>query len=392
MKVYLDHAATTYTDERVFEKMKPYYTELFGNANSQHFYGRQTEQAVSEARAQVAQAINAKPNEIYFTSGGSEADNWALKGILSAYKSKGNHIITTKIEHAAIMSCCKQLEREGAEITYLDVDENGIVDLKQLENSIRDTTVLVSVMTANNEIGTIEPIEEVVKIAHAKGVLVHTDAVQAAGTLDIDVKAWGVDLLSLSAHKFYGPKGIGALYVRNGVKIARLINGGEQERGLRGGTTNTPCVVGMGEALSIAVAEREANNKKICELRDRFVSMVESEIPFVKYNGDRKRRLPGNANFSFRYIEGESILFSLDMKGIAASSGSACSSGSLEASHTLLAIGVEEGLAHGSIRFSFGKDNTAEQVDYTVSVLKEVVERLRKMSPLFKVQEEYANV
>ena len=381
--IYLDHAATTGVDDEVLSKMLPYFSEKFGNASSQHALGRETSVAVDKARIAIASAINAKQNEIYFTSGGSEADNWALRGVATANQNKGNHIISTNVEHPAIKNTLKFLQKEGYEVSYLKVDAKGLVSVDELRSVIRKDTVLVSVMFANNEIGTIQPIEELAKISHEYGALFHTDAVQAIGTLDIDVKAMGIDLLSMSAHKFYGPKGVGALYVRNGIRIDKLIIGGGQERNQRAGTTNTPAIVGMAFALEKAVANKEKNNLYVSSIRDYFVEKVEKEIPYVKYNGDRKKRLPSNANFSFQYIEGESILFTLDMYGICASSGSACSAGSLEPSGTLVAIDVPEDMLHGSIRFSFGRENTKADVDYTVEKLKETVDSLRQMSPLF---------
>lgn len=385
-RIYLDHAATTAVDKRVVEKMLPYYTEIYGNANSQHFFGRDAAEAVDAARDTIAKIINAQAGEIYFTSGGTESDNWALKGAAMANRSKGKHIITTKIEHAAMLATCKQLEKEGFEVTYLNVDKNGIVDLQQLKDSIRQDTILIACMYANNEIGTIEPVEEIAQIAKEHKVLFFTDAVQAMPCMDIDVKKVGMDMMAFSSHKFNGPKGVGVLYIRNGVRIDSLITGGHQERTRRGGTTNVAGVVGMAEALRLNRQTLKQDNEYVAKLRDRFVSRVKNEIPFVKYNGDEQRRVPSNADFSFEYIEGESILFSLDLAGIAVSSGSACSSGSLEPSHVLLAIGVDVALSHGTIRFSFGKENTMEEVDYTVDKLKEIVERLRAMSPLYKVQ------
>lgn len=384
-EIYLDHAATTCVDKRVVEKMLPYYLNDYGNANSQHFYGREAQKAVDCARDQIAEIIGAHPGEIFFTSGGTEADNWAVKGVARANSAKGKHVIMTKIEHAAMLSSGKQLEKEGFDVTYVGVDSNGFILLDELKAAIRPDTVLICCMYANNEIGTIEPIEEVVKIAKEHDILTFTDAVQAMPCMDINVKELGVDLMSFSSHKFNGPKGVGALYVRNGVKIANLLAGGEQERTKRGGTTNVPGVVGMAEALRLNRLTLEKDNEYVKGLRDLFVSRVESEIPFVRYNGDRVKRVPSNADFSFEFIEGESILFSLDLAGIAVSSGSACSSGSLEPSHVLLAIGVPVELAHGSIRFSFGKENTVEEVNYVADKLKETVEKLRKMSPLYKV-------
>lgn len=384
--IYLDHAATTPLSDKAFEAMKPYFSEMFGNANSQHAYGREGAKCVSEARAKIANAIGAKNGEIYFTASGTEADNWAIKGAALEYREKGKHIITSVIEHPAVYTTCKQLEKYGYEVTYLPVDGEGFVSKDDLEAAIREDTILVSIMFANNEIGTIQPIKELCEIAHRHGVLFHTDAVQATGAIRYDVKDLGVDMLSMSAHKFYGPKGVGVLYLRNGLKMEKLITGGEQERAHRGGTTNTPGVVGMAVALEDALSTLEEDAKYVASLRDRFVQKVLAQIDDIYYNGakDASKRLPNNANFSFRYIEGESILFSLDLAGICASSGSACSSASLEPSRTLLSIGVPIGTAHGSIRFSFGKHNTVEEVDYTVDELVKTVRRLREMSPLYK--------
>lgn len=384
--IYLDHAATTPLSEKALEAMKPYFSDMFGNANSQHAFGRDGAKAVSEARQTIAECIGAKASEIYFTSSGTEADNWAVKGVCAQYRDKGKHIVTSVIEHPAIHTTCKQLEKFGYEVTYLPVDEEGFVTPDDLDKAIREDTVLVSIMFANNEIGTIQPIKQLCEVAHKHGVLFHTDAVQATGVVKYDVKDLGVDLLSMSAHKFYGPKGMGVLYVRNGMRIEKLLTGGEQERAHRGGTTNTPGVVGMAVALKDAIDHIEENTKYVGGLRDSFVKQVLERVDDIYYNGakDTSKRLYNNANFSFRYIEGESILFSLDLAGICASSGSACSSGSLEPSRTLLAIGVPVGTAHGSIRFTFGKCNTQEEVDYTVNELVQTVEKLRAMSPLYK--------
>ena len=391
--VYFDHAATTPVDKRVLEKMLPFFTENFGNANSQHVFGRNAVKFVDEARDSIAKIINARPNEVYFTSGGTEADNWALRGIANAYKGKGNRIIISPIEHAAMLSTAKSLVKEGFKVDFMKVDEYGLVDLEHLKSIMGSDVILVACMTANNEVDTIEPIKEIAKIAHDNGALMFTDAVQAAGVLKLDVKDLGVDLMSMSSHKIYGPKGIGALYVKTGVKIEPIIYGGHQERMKRGGTTNVPAVVGFAEAFKIAAAEIDDNYKYVSMLRDRFIKRVLDEVPFVKLNGALgEKRLPANADFSFEFIEGESILFSLDLAGIAVSSGSACSSGSLEPSHVLLALGLPEELAHGSIRFSFGKHNTVEEIDYAVEELKKAVERLRAMSPLFKVEGEIKNV
>ncbi len=382
-KIYFDHAATTPVDPRVLEKMLPYFTQNFGNPNSQHSFGRQTVSAVDDARDAIAACIGAKPSEIYFTSGGTEADNWALRGAAYALAGRGKHLIVSAVEHPAMIATAKELAKKGFEVTFAEVDEYGTVDLAKLERAIRPDTTFVGVMTANNEVGTIQPVGEIAALCKAKGCVFFTDAVQAAGAIPLRVKDIGADMLSFSAHKFYGPKGIGALYIRSGLKIEKLITGGHQERNMRGGTTNVPAVVGMAEALRIASENLEENAAYVASLRDRFIRRVQKEIPYVRCNGHPAHRLPANANFSFRYIEGESLLFSLDLKGIAVSSGSACSSGSLEPSHVLLAMGLPEGLAHGSIRFSFGKDNTPEQVDYAVDALKEIVVKLRALSPLF---------
>ena len=383
MKVYLDHAATTYVDEDVLQAMMPYFVDTFGNASSQHQYGQASLNAVDRAREQVAAAICARPSEIYFTSGGTEADNWAIKGIAHAYQHKGKHLITTVVEHHAVLHPMEQLEKEGFEVTYLPIHADGRVDLEALKKAIRPDTILISVMFANNEIGTIQPIAEIGKIAKEHKIFFHTDAVQAMGACPIDVKELGIDLLSMSAHKFYGPKGVGALYIRTGVKPQKLITGGAQERTMRGGTLNTPGIVGMGEALSKAVRDMEKNNEHIRALRDYFVAEVLKRIPDVVVNGGMEHRLPNNANISFKFIEGESILLSLDMDGIAASSGSACSSGSLDPSHVLLATGLPVEYAHGSIRFTFGKSTTKEAVDYTLECLKNTIEKLRAWSPLY---------
>ena len=382
-RIYLDHAATTGLDAAVLSKMAPYFSDIFGNANSQHSFGREAVRGVDEARDTIASLIGAKPNEIYFTSGGTEADNWAIRGAAHANRARGNHLIVSAVEPPAMLTTARELEKEGFEVTLAPVDEFGTVDVAKLEESIRPETVFIGVMAANNEIGTLQPLAEISEIAQKHKILFFTDAVQAAGAIPLDVNAPRVDMMSISGHKFYGPKGVGALYIRSGVKTGKILTGGHQERGMRGGTTNVPGVVGMAEALRLAVAKLDENAAYISSLRDRFIARVQTEIPFVKLNGHPKNRLPSNANFSFRYVEGESLLFSLDLAGIAVSSGSACSSGSLEPSHVLLATGMSEGLAHGSLRFSFGKENTAEDVDYTVDKLKEIVVKLRNLSPLF---------
>lgn len=393
-EIYLDHAATTRVDDRVVKKMLPYFTEVYGNPNSQHGYGRDAQQAVDEARDTIARLIGAKPAEVYFTSGGTESDNWALRGTCKALAHKGKHVIISKIEHAAMLTTAHELEKEGFEFSYIGVDKEGFIDLDELRRSIRPDTILIACMMANNEVGTIEPIKEIVKIAKEHKIEVFTDAVQAMGALDIDVEDLGVDMMSFSSHKFNGPKGMGALYIKTGVPLARLISGGHQERMRRGGTTNVPGVVGFAEALRLTKETIVEDRKYVASLRERFISRVQNEIPYCQLNGpkDGSKRLPNNADFSFDYIEGESILFSLDLAGIAVSSGSACSSGSLEPSHVLLACGVPEEVAHGSIRFTFGKENTVEEVDYTVDKLKEIVARLRAMSPLFDLKGEVKDV
>ncbi len=382
--VYFDNAATTKLDEEVLNAMLPYMKEYYGNASSIYKLGRESRKAVETAREQVAKIINCNPNEIYFTAGGSESDNTVIKGIAHACKDKGNHIITSKIEHPAILETCKQLEKEGFEVSYINVLENGIIDMEELKNSIKDSTILITVMFANNEIGTIQPIGEIGKLAKEHNIFFHTDAVQAVGSLRIDVKELNIDALSMSAHKFYGPKGIGAMYIRNGVKFEKFVAGGHQERGKRAGTENVPGIVGMGKAIELAYENLDEHNKKIKELRDYYVEQVKEKIPYIKINGDMEKRLPGNSNISFRFIEGEGLLLNLDLKGIAASSGSACTSGSLDPSHVLLAIGLPHEIAHGSLRISIGKYNTKEEVDYLVENLVEIVNRLREMSPLWE--------
>ena len=382
--IYLDNAATTKTAPEVVEEMLPYFSEYYGNASTVYAFGEESRKAVTHARDTIAGALSAKADEIYFTAGGSESDNWALKATAEAYKAKGNHIITSKIEHHAILHTCEYLEQQGFEVTYLDVDENGFVSLEELEKAIRPTTILISIMFANNEIGTIEPVAEIGKIAHEHGVLFHTDAVQAFGQVPIDVDALNIDMLSSSGHKLNGPKGIGFLYIRKGVKIRSLIHGGAQERKRRAGTENVPGIVGYGKAVELAIASLEERTKKETELRDYLIKRIETEIPFTKVNGDRIKRLPNNANVCFRFIEGESLLIMLDMKGICASSGSACTSGSLDPSHVLLAIGLEHEIAHGSLRLTLGIDTTKEEIDTTVDELVKIVSHLREMSPLYE--------
>lgn len=382
--VYLDHAATTYVKPEVFEEMKPYFCEHFGNASSIYSLGRDSKKAVDEARERVAKALGAQPNEIYFTGSGSEADNWAIKGIAAANKKKGNHIITSSIEHHAVLNTCKYLEGEGFEVTYLPVDEDGLVSVEDLKKAIKDTTILITIMFANNEIGTIQPIKEIGAVAKEKGILFHTDAVQAIGNIPVNVKDMNIDMLSLSAHKFYGPKGVGVLYIRKGIKIPSYLHGGQQERGKRASTENIPGIVGLGKAIELATANLEAYNKKITNLREKTIEGLMAKIPYIRLNGHRHNRLPGNVNISFQYIEGESLLLMLDMMGVCGSSGSACSSGSLDPSHVLMAIGLPHEIAHGSLRLSFGEENTEEDVDYILEEIPKIVSRLRDMSPLYE--------
>jgi len=380
--IYVDHSATTYVKKEVLDEMLPYFNTKYGNASSPYKMGQISREAVDKAREQVANSIGAKFDEIYFTAGGSESDNMIIRGIAMANKNKGNHIITSKIEHPAVLETCKALEKDGFEVTYLVPDENGIISADSVRNAIKDTTILVSIMFANNEIGTIEPIAEIAKVTRFKGVYFHTDAVQAVGNIAIDVEALGVDALSMSAHKFYGPKGIGAAYIKKGVKFNSFITGGHQEKGKRAGTENVPAIVGMGKAIELACQNLDAYNAKLIELRDYTIDRILNEIPYVKLNGDRVNRLPGSVNISFKGIEGESMLLLLDMKGIQASSGSACTSGSLDPSHVLLAIGLKHEIAHGSLRISYGEENTMDDAKYIVDSLKEIVQRLRDMSPL----------
>lgn len=382
--IYFDNAATTKLDEEVLNEMIPYLKNNYGNASSIYKLGRESKKAVEESREKIAEILNCEANEIYFTAGGSESDNTVIKGIARANRKRGNHIITSKIEHPAVLETCKQLEKEGFEVTYLSVNENGIVDLEELKKSIKESTILISIMFANNEIGTIEPIEEIGEIAKEKNIYFHTDAVQAVGSIKIDVQKMNIDSLSISGHKFYGPKGIGALYVRTGVNFEKYISGGHQERNKRAGTENVASIVGMRKALELAYINLDEQNKKIKELRDYYVEQVKDKIPYIKINGDMERRLIGNSNISFRFIEGESLLLNLDLKGICASSGSACTSGSLDPSHVLLAIGLPHEIAHGSLRISIGKYNTKEEVDYLIENLVEIVNRLREMSPLWE--------
>lgn len=382
--IYLDNAATTKTAPEVVEAMLPYFTEHFGNPSSVYGFAAVNKEVITRQREIIADTLGAKSNEIYFTAGGSESDNWALIATAEAYASKGKHLITSKIEHHAILHTCEYLEKKGFEVTYLDVDENGIVDLEQLKSAIREDTILISIMYANNEIGTIQPIREIGAIAHEHGILFHTDAVQAFGQVPINVDEDQIDMLSASGHKLNGPKGIGFLYIRKGVKIRSFIHGGAQERRRRAGTENVPGIVGFGKAVERAVSTMEARTKKERELRDYLIERIEKEIPYCRLNGDRTKRLPNNVNFSFRFIEGESLLIMLDMKGICASSGSACTSGSLDPSHVLLAIGLPHEIAHGSLRMTLSEETTKEDLDYVVENLKEIVSNLRSMSPLYE--------
>ena len=383
MRVYMDNGATTRVTEPVMAAMQPYFCEIFGNPSSVHGFGREARKAVEAARGQVAKALGAQPREIYFTGCGTEADNWALRGAAYANIKKGRHIITTNFEHHAILHTCQQLEKEGFEVTYLPVDSEGLVTPEQLEAAIRPDTVLVSIMYANNEIGTIEPIPELAAVAKKHGVLFHTDAVQAIGHVEIDVQAQGIDLLSLSGHKFHAPKGIGALYIRQGVRIQRLMQGGAQERGQRPGTENLAGIVGLGKAIELATEDIPGKVAKMTAIRDHMIARIMDEIPYVKLNGHPTKRMCGNVNLSFYFIESESVLLHLDLRGIAASSGSACTSGSLDPSHVLLAIGVSHEHANGSLRLSLCEENTLEEADYVVDSLVEIVARLRAMSPLY---------
>ena len=382
--IYLDNAATTSMRPEVLEAMKPYFMEDYFNPSSVYSAAGKVKKAVDDARDEIAKALHAKASsEIYFTGGGSEADNWAIKAAAEAYQDKGRHIITTKIEHHAVLHTADWLTKKGYEVTYLNVDEDGLISLDELERAIRPDTILISIMFANNEIGTIEPIQEIGAIAKKHDVLFHTDAVQAFGHVPIDVQEMNIDMLSASGHKFHGPKGVGFMYLRNGLKLGALIHGGAQERNRRAGTHNVPAIIGMGEATRLAMSNMEENAKKETEIRDYLIARIEKEIPYVKVNGHREKRLPNNVNVCFRFIEGESLLIMLDQKGICASSGSACTSGSLDPSHVLLAIGLEHEIAHGSLRLTLSEETTKQDVDYVVDHLKTIVERLRSMSPLY---------
>ena len=386
-RIYLDNAATTAVSPEVLEAMLPYFTQCFGNPSSIHSTGRDARRVVDAARRQVAAAIGAQPQEIYFTAGGSESDNWAIKGTAFAKKSRGNHIITSAIEHHAVLHTCAWLEKQGFEVTYLPVDEFGRVRVEDVEKAITDKTILITIMAANNEIGTIQPIAEIGKLAHDKGILFHTDAVQAIGAMPIDVNAMHIDMLSMSGHKFHGPKGIGALYIRKGVKIDQYLHGGAQERGQRAGTENLAGIVGMGKAIEIATQHLEENARRLTVLRDKLIDGILAEIPDVRLNGHRTQRLPNNVNVSVRYVEGEALLLRLDLAGIAGSSGSACTIGSLDPSHVLLAIGLPHEIAHGSLRLSLGTDTTEAEIDEVLDKLPGIVKNLRDMSPLNAYQQ-----
>ncbi|MFP4697670.1 MAG: cysteine desulfurase NifS [Eubacteriales bacterium] len=382
--IYFDYAATTPTKKEVVEEMIPYFTQDFGNPSSIYSIANKNKEAIMKSRDRVAKAINANNNEVYFTGSGTEADNWAIKGIAESYRTKGKHIITSRVEHHAVLHTCEYLEKNGYEVTYLDVDKYGMISIDDLRKAIRDDTILITIMYANNEIGTIQPINDIGAIAKENNIIFHTDAVQALGAIDIDVKASNIDLLSMSAHKIYGPKGVGALYIRKGVKIKAFIHGGAQEKRRRAGTENVPGIVGFAKALELIVENREKNNERIIKLRDRLIKEVTETVPHCHLNGHPTKRLPNNVNFSFSFIEGESLLIMLDMKGICASSGSACTSGSLDPSHVLMAIGLPHETAHGSLRITLGEDSTEEDIDYLIEVLSPIVKRLREMSPLYE--------
>jgi cysteine desulfurase len=381
---YFDHAATTYVNPEVLEAMLPYFANNFGNASSIYGIGRESKKAVEESREKVAKALGCDVKEVFFTSSGTEADNWAIKGVMSANSKKGKHLITSTIEHPAVLETCRKLQKDGYEVTFIPVDNDGIILLDELKKAIRPDTVLITIMFANNEIGSIQPIEEIGKIAREKGVLFHTDAVQAVGSIKINVREMNIDLLSLSAHKFYGPKGVGCLYVKKGIKFGKLIHGGHQEKGMRASTENVTGIVGLGAAIEFSVSNIDDKTQRLTSLREKLYSQIMEKIPYTRLNGHRTKRLPGNLNFSFEFIEGESLLLMLDMKGVCASSGSACTSGSLDPSHVLLAIGLPHEIAHGSLRLSLGDRNTDEDINYLMEILPPVVNRLREMSPLYE--------
>lgn len=383
-RIYLDHAATTPVKPEVLDAMMPYFTQSFGNPSSIYQVAQINKKAIDDARETIAKHLGANTNEIFFTSGGTEADNWAIKGIVEANKNKGNHIITTKIEHHAVLHTCEYLEKQGFEVTYLDVNEEGVIDLEALKAAIKDTTILISIMYANNEVGTIMPIKEIGAIAKEHGIAFHTDAVQAIGQVRIDVKEQNIDALSLSGHKIYGPKGIGVLYIRRGLRITNLIHGGAQERGRRAGTENVPAIVGIAKAMELAYTDFEAKNERIKGLRDKLMNGILESIPYSKLNGSSTNRLENNVNIGFEFVEGESLLLLLDMNGVAASSGSACTSGSLDPSHVLLALGLPHEKAHGSLRLTLGEGTTEQEVDYVLEKLPAIVQRMRDMSPLYE--------
>lgn len=382
--IYMDHAATTAVRPEVLDAMLPYFTEKYGNPSSVYTFASRNKDVINVSRDIIADSIGAKPEEIFFTGGGSESDNWALKAAAEAYSEKGRHIITTKIEHHAILHTCQYLEKQGFDVTYLDVDEKGMVDTDRLEASIRPDTILISVMTANNEIGTIEPVSRIGAIAHEHGILFHTDAVQAYGQIPLDVNAMNIDMLSCSGHKLNGPKGVGFLYVRSGVKIGSFIHGGQQERGRRAGTENVPGIVGMGKAAELAVLSMNERMGRETEIRDHMIRRIMAEIPYSRLNGHESERLPNNINISFQFVEGETILIMLDMAGICASAGSACTSGSVDPSHVLTAIGLPKEISHGAVRLTLGYENTMEEGDFVVDNLKRIVENLRNMSPAYQ--------
>lgn len=382
-RIYFDHSATTPVDREVAAAVMEYMTDKFGNPSSVHSFGRESRKAVDEARDKVAALLGANANEIYFTSGGTEGDNLAIKGVALATRKKGNHIITTAIEHHAVLHTCEYLETQGYTVTYLPVDEYGMVSVDDVRKAITDQTILISIMFANNEVGTIQPIKEIGQLAREKGIYFHTDAVQAAGTIPIDVNEHNIDLLTMSGHKIYGPKGVGALYVRRGVRLDALVHGGAHERNMRAGTENVPGIIGLGKAAEIAKHDMSDRIEHLTRLRDKIITGISERIDHIKLNGHPSLRLPGNVNFSFLFVEGESLLLNLDLKGIAASSGSACTSGALDPSHVLLAMGLTHEVAHGSLRITLGRDNTEAEVDYLLEVLPEIVARLRSMSPLY---------
>ena len=384
-RLYMDYSATTPMKKEVLDAMMPYLTETFGNPSSFHSFGREAKNAIDKAREQVANLVNADQSEIIFTAGGTESDNWAIKGVAFAHKDKGNHIITTKIEHHAVLHTCDYLEKHhGFEVTYLDVNSEGMIDLKQLEEAITDKTILITIMFANNEIGTIQPVKEIGEIAKKHNIIFHTDAVQAAGSVNIDVKELNIDLMSMSSHKIYGPKGIGAMYIRKGVKLQQFVHGGSQERKRRAGTENVASIVGYGKAAEMAKEHMDEHIERLTSLRNKLINGILEKIPYTRVNGSLESRLPGNVNFAFEYIEGEGILLMLDMLGIAASSGSACTSGSLDPSHVLMAIGLPHEIAHGSLRLSIGDFTTEEDIDFIIENLPPIIERLRSMSPLYE--------